>query len=314
MNISKWFQGGEGGAPRAALSLCLCLAAAALAPGGAQAQGDGTETARLRGDLERLKRDIQRAEADIRRTDSLMRVEQAAAARAQERLTRDRERRQKENAALEDRIRDARNRIASETARGNGYVNAAGEVQAREKAVLAFLTQVADTLATRIDAGIPWDNETRRERILSLRRDLEAGNASAEEAFVRLGALLREETKGGDEVVLSSRPLTRGNGEVINAQALKVGNQLIVYVDEDGKKFGMLERAAGPDGETWTWREDLNLAERTAVKRAIAIKAGRETPQLATLNIPLTGLQTAADSTRSPQRGTQAVAAPKGGR
>lgn len=313
MNIRKRFQGGKEGAPRAALAFCLCLAAAAFAPGGAQAQGDGAETARLRGDIERLKRDIQRAEADIRRTDSLMRVEQAAAARTQERLKRDRERRERENAALESRIRDARNRIASEATRGNGYVNAAGEIQAREKAVLAFLTQVADTLAARIDAGIPWDNETRRERILSLRRDLEAGNASAEEAFVRLGALLREETRGGDEVIMSSRPLTRRNGEVINAQALKIGNQLIVYVDEDGKKFGMLERATGPEGEAWTWREDLNLAERTAVKRAIAVKAGRETPQLATLNVPLTGLimsPAIADTARGPQ----AVSTPKGGR
>ncbi len=292
MNIREWFRMGVGGAARAALSLSFALAAAALAPGLAQGQGTGTETQRLRADIERLKRDLQRAESDIRRTDSLLRVEQAAAARAQERLMRDRERREKENAALEERVRDARNRIAAEKARGDGHVNAAGEVEAREKAVLAFLTQVADTLATRIDAGVPWDNDTRRERILSLRRDLEAGTASAEEAFVRLGALLREETKGGDEVVLSSRPLTRRNGEVINAQALKIGNQIIVYVDEDGKKFGMLERVNGTGADAWVWREDLDLSERTAVKRAIAVKAGRETPQLATLNVPLTGLET----------------------
>jgi hypothetical protein len=114
-------------------------------------------------------------------------------------------------------------------------------------------------------------------------------------------------------VIMSSRPLTRRNGEVINAQALKIGNQVIVYVDEDGKKFGMLERATGPEGEAWTWREDLNLAERTAVKRAIAVKAGRETPQLATLNVPLTGLimsPAIADTARGPR----AVAAPQGGR
>lgn len=308
MNIGNWFEGVRRDAGAAALSLTF-LAAAALAPGLAQAQGSGTETERLRADIERLKRDIQRADADIRRTDSLARMEQTAATRAQERLKRDRERREKENAALEERVRDARNRIAQEKSRGDGYVNATGEVEAREKAVLALLAHVADTLAVRIDGGIPWDNETRRERILSLRRDIEAGTASAEEAFTRLGALLREETKGGDEVVLSSRPLTRQNGEVINAQALKIGNQLIVYVDEDGKKFGMLERADGTGPATWTWREDLSLAERTAVKRAIAVKAGRETPRLATLNISLSGLEaprpSTGDSARAAQKGAR---------
>jgi len=320
MNIRNWFQGAGGGASRAVLSLTLSLTAAALAPGMVQAQGAGTETQRLHADLERLQRDVQRADTDIRRTDSLMRVEQAAAARAQERLMRDRERREKENAALEERVRDARARIAAEKARGDEAVNAAGEVQAREKAVLALLAQVADSLVVRIDAGIPWDNDTRRARILSLRHDLEAGNASVEEAFVRLGALLREETRGGDEVVLSSRPLTRKNGEVINAQALKIGNQVIVYVDEDGKKFGMLERSEGSGADAWTWREELGLSERTAVKRAIAVKAGRETPQLTALDIPLAGLETgyvavADDSTRSPHRDPETRGdAQKGGR
>lgn len=314
MNIREWFQVVTGSAPRAALSLALALAAAAaFAPGIVHGQETGVETQRLRADIARLKRDIQRAEADIRRTDSLAREEQAAAARGRERLQRDRERREKENAALEARVRDARARIAAEKSRGDGYVNATGEVQAREKAVLALLAQVADTLAARITTGIPWDNDTRRERILSLRRDLEAETASPEEAFARLAALLREETKNGDEVTLSSRPLTRLNGEVINAQVLKIGNQAILYVDEDGKKFGILER--GADGK-WAWREDLNLSERTAVKRAVAVKAGRETPQLAALNVPLAGLTERRAEAAPTVEGTAKIpaAAPKGGR
>lgn len=314
MNFRKWFQVVAGGAPRAALSLTVALAAAAaFAPGGAQAQETGVETQRLRADIARLKRDIQRAETDIRRTDSLTREEQAAAARGRERLQRDRERREKENAALEARVRDARARIAAEKSRADGYVNATGEVQAREKAVLALLAQVADTLVARVEAGIPWDNDTRRERIISLRRDLEAEAASPEEAFARLAALLREETKNGDEVTLSSRPLTRLNGEVINAQVLKIGNQAILYVDEEGKKFGMLERAA--DGK-WAWREDMNLSERTALKRAVAVKAGRETPQLAALNVPLAGLaERREDAVPNTEGAAKApAAASKGGR
>jgi len=294
MNSSTWLHRGWGRLGGLALALALSGAALTLAPQPARAQAqtqDAGETQRLRAEVARLKRDVQRAESEIRRTDSLTREEQAASARTRERLTRDRERREKENAALEARVREARGRIAAEKARGDGYVNATGEEEARGKAVLTLLALVADSLTDRVEAGIPWDNETRRERILSLRRDLEAGTASPEEAFARLGALLREETKGGDEVTLSSRPLTRKNGEVINAQVLKIGNQAILYVDEDGKKFGILERADAADGTTkWSWREDLNLSERTAVKRAVAVKAGRDTPQLAALSVPLAGL------------------------
>jgi hypothetical protein len=139
------------------------------------------------------------------------------------------------------------------------------------------------------------------ERIRSLRRDLEAATASPDEAFARLAALLREETKSGDEVTLSSRPLTRKSGEVVNAQVLKIGNQAILYVDEDGKKFGILERKqTTADSTAWVWREDLNLSERTAVKRAVAVKAGRETPQLAALELPLAGLITRQAPTDAP--------------
>jgi hypothetical protein len=260
------------------------------APAVAQETVSAADAAALRAEIAKLKRDIQRAELDIRRTDSLSREEQATASRNRERLTRDRERRERENAALESRVRNARGRIASEKARGDGYVNAMGELQAREKAVLALLANVADTLAARVVAGIPWDNETRRERVVSLRRDIDAGTATPEEAFARLAALLREEIKSGDEVTLSSRPLTRSNGEVINAQVLKIGNQTMLYADEEGKKFGMLEPSASGDSVRWVWREEMSLAERSAVKRAIAVKGGRDTPQLAALNIPLTGL------------------------
>lgn len=265
----------------------LLLSTVAIAPAWAQ---DADEAARLKAEIARLESDIRRADADIRRTDSLAREEQAAAARAHERLARERDRREKENAALTARVRDARERAASERARGESYEDGVAEIRAREQSLSAFLATVADTLLTRVETGLPWDTDSRRDRVLSLKRDIEAGTATPDEAFARLAALLREETKAGDEVILSSRPLTRKTGEVVNAQVLKIGNQAAVYVDDEGKNYGILEPQEADGGVAWTWREDLDFSERAAVKRAVAVKAGREAPQLTPLPVTLTGV------------------------
>jgi hypothetical protein len=273
-------------------ALAGLLTAGALAPLIAQ-ESAAAESARIRNDITRLKRDIQRAEADIRKTDSLLRDEQAASQRAQERLTRDRERREKENAVLTARIQETRGRISSERTRQQGYANGIGEIEAREKSLQNFFAGLADSLLARIDAGLPWDPEVRRDRLLALKRDLEGGIAPADEAFSRLAAILREETKNGDEITLLSRPLTRQNGEVINAQILKVGNQFLVYADDEGKKFGILEPRL-KDGKTvYAWREELDFSDRNAVKKAVAVKSGREAPQLVPLPLQLTNLVTA---------------------
>jgi hypothetical protein len=260
------------------------MLAGTIVPAGAQ------EAARTRNDITRLKREIARAEAEARKTDSLTRDEQAAAARTQERLARDRERREKENAVLTGRIQDTRGKISAERTRGQGYANGIEEIKAREKALLAFFATLGDSLLTRIDGGLPWDPEIRRDRLLSLKRDLEGGIAAPDEAFSRLAAILKEETKNGDEITLLSRPLTRQNGEVINAQILKVGNQLLLYADDEGKKFGILEPRRANGKTVYAWREDLNFADRTAVKKAVAVKSGREAPQLVNLPVYLTNL------------------------
>jgi len=269
--------------------LALMLGGLAF-PARAPAQDPAAEAARLRTDIARLKRDIQRAESDARRADSLARDEQSAAARSAERLVRDRERRDKENAALTARIQSARGRINTERTRQQAAANGIEEIKAREKALLAHFAGVADSLLARVETGLPWDTETRRDRIVALKRDLEAGTAAPEEAFSRLVAILREETKNGDEISLLSRPLTRRNGDVVNAQVLKLGNQALVYADDENKKFGILERRVENGKSAWVWREDLSFAQRNAVKKAVAVKSGREAPQLVPLPLDLVGL------------------------
>lgn len=282
---------------KALLALGLLLGPL-LKPAMAQTADPADEIARLKSDIARLKKEVQRADADLQRTDSLTREENAAAAQNLDRWKRDKERRDKENQALTARIQETRSKIAAEQSRMQGYLNGVEEIKAHDKALLKIFSELADSLLARIESGPPWDMETRRDRVLSLKRDLEAGSATPDEAFGRLSAILKEEIKGGDEVALFNRPLTRQNGEVINAQILKLGNQTLMYMDEEGKKFGVMETHIENGKAVHTWREDPSFEEKNAIKLALSVKAGKEAPQLVPLSLSLPSNQTSPKGDR----------------
>jgi hypothetical protein len=115
---------------------------------------------------------------------------------------------------------------------------------------------------------------------------LENLSATPEEGFARLRAIYTEEIRLGDEVQFSNRPITRNNGEIVNANVLRIGNQWIVYQDDAGLLFGVLSRKIGKDGTSeYKWKEDLSFEERQAVKAAIDVKLARKPPQI--VNLPL---------------------------
>ena len=108
-----------------------------------------------------------------------------------------------------------------------------------------------------------------------------------EEAFSRMKSLVNEEIKFGDEVSVVNSPLTRKNGEIVNATILRIGNQWMVYVDENGASYGRLERKLENDKIVYAWNEELNLEERAAVKLAIEVKQAKKPPQIVNLPVSL---------------------------
>ena len=158
------------------------------------------------------------------------------------------------------------------------------EIKSRERHLAEVLAGYCDSLVARVEAGLPWDNESRLDRIRALKKDLEAGSASAEEGLSRIGAILKEEVKAGDEIALFNKPLTRKSGEAVNAQVLRLGNQWLVYMDEEAKNFGIMERRGGK----WDWREDLSFGEKNRVKEAIEVKGAKRPPQLVVLDVGVT--------------------------
>jgi Protein of unknown function (DUF3450) len=303
---------------RSPLAALLIAAAIPLAAWSQESESARLESAiqKARTEMAQAKKDAAKADAELRKTDSLLREETTRAAQAEERQAKDRERREKENASLQTRIQETQAKINAERAGLNRHQNAQDEIKARQKRLTLVLAGYCDSVAARIEAGPPWEREGRIDRVKSLRKDLEAGSASLEEGFARLNAVIKEEIKGGDEIAVLTKPVTRKNGDVLNAQVMKIGNQWLVYMDEEGKHFGVLERKAAASGApVWEWREDPGFEEKNRIKAALEVKTAKRPPQLAVLDLGLAlNAAAAAPASVSPPAAAPAPSAVKGGK
>lgn len=278
------------GRPWPRLALAAALVAMTGAFGTASGQDLDGDLQKARSEIAKAKKEIQRADVEVRRTDSLMREEGARAAQAEERQAKDRERRDKEIATLQDRFKEAQAKIDAERSSVARNQNALDEIKSRETHLAKVLAGYCDSLEARVNAQLPWENQARLDRIRALKKDLEAGSATAEEGLSRLGAILKEEVKAGDEIALFNKAITRKGGEAINAQVLRLGNQWLVYMDEEARNYGVMERQGGK----WDWREELSFAEKNRVREAIEVKGAKRPPQLVVLDLGIAAGETQA--------------------
>lgn len=258
----------------------------------------------LKLEKEKLNSEIQKLNSQIAATDSMLRADDARGKTLSERYKADVERRKAEIDSLNAKIRNVASQIQEERSKQASAKNRSEDVKAKRKALNETLVALSKRLESQIAQTIPWERETRLDRTKSLTRDLESGNATEEEGFSRLKSLIAEETKFGDEVSVVNSPVTRKNGELVNAQILRIGNQWMVYCDENATVFGslvrknaMVECANGAKCEsvTYEWNEDLTLSERNAVKFAIDVKLAKKPPQIVKLPVSLSIVKEGGD-------------------
>ena len=241
----------------------------------------------LKLEKEKLNADIQKLNRQISATDSMLRADDKRYKNLQERYRADVERRKSEIDSMNVKIRAVASQLQDERNKQAKAKLRSDNVAAKRKALNAVLLSVSKQLESQVESTLPWERETRLDRVKSLSRDIESGTASEEEAFSRLKSLIAEETKFGDEVALVNAPLTRKNGELINAQILRIGNQWMVYSDENSTLYGSLVRKVENDKVVYEWNEELNLEERSAVRSAIDVKLAKKPPQIVTLPVSL---------------------------
>jgi predicted RNase H-like nuclease (RuvC/YqgF family) len=250
-----------------------------------------TQRAALESEKVALDSDIRKLNIQITQTDSMAAVEKQYGNQQQVKQKADLERRQTEIEDLKGKLSE----LSAEMQRERNSVSFSqtqiDNVEATRKALGSQMASHCRKLEVFIKSSLPWDSESRIERVATLCRDLENGSSGAEEGFSRLKAMYAEEIRFGDEVQVSNRPITRNDGEVVNASVLRIGNQWIVYQDDAGHLFGVLNRKIGSDGiYEYAWKEDLSFEERQAIKNAIDVKLSRKPPQMVKLPLSLSVL------------------------
>jgi len=235
-----------------------------------------------------IEGDIKKINAQIAQTDSIAKAEKKFLAEQQARQKTDFERRKGEIEQLNLKLSEIAAEINKEKASiANSQIRVENTNSTR-KALTTRLLSHCRKLENFIKTGLPWDTEIRLERASVLCQDLENGTATAEEGFARLRAIYTEEIRFGDEVQISNRAITRNNGEIINASVLRIGNQWIVYQDDAGLLYGVLNQKIGKEGKyEYIWKENLSFEERQAVKTAIDVKLSRKPPQMVVLPLSL---------------------------
>ena len=241
----------------------------------------------LKLEKEKLNSEIQKLNRQIVATDSMLKADDSRYKKLQQRYKADTERRRAEIDSLNSKIVVVAGQLQEERNRQARAKNRTDNVAAKRKALRSALAAISKQLEEQVAQTVPWELDTRLDRVKSLTRDIEGGNASEEEAFSRLKSLIAEETKFGDEVAIINSPLTRKNGELINASILRIGNQWMVYTDDNGAVYGSLVRRMEGGKVVYEWNEDLNLEERSAVKLAIDVKQAKKPPQVVKLPVSL---------------------------
>ena len=236
---------------------------------------------------EKLNSEIQTLNTRIASTDSMLRADVSHRKVLEQRYKADLERRRAEIDTLNSKIRKAAASLQQERNKQARAKNRGENVTAKRRALRLELAKISKKLESQIAQTLPWERDSRLDRVKSLTREIESGNASEEEAFSRLKSLLNEEIKFGDEVAIVNSPLTRKDGEIVNATILRIGNQWMVYVDENGSVYGRLERKIENGNVVYEWNENLNLEERAAVKLAIDVKQAKKPPQIVNLPVSL---------------------------
>lgn len=234
-----------------------------------------------------LNVEIKKLDRQLRESDSLLKDDVKRYALLESRYTEDLNRRHAEIDSLNEKIKRVAVELQAERNKQATYKGRIENDKSKRKAMRLMLTRICVDLESQVMQTLPWDKATRLDRIRALRRDLESNNALEEEAFSRINSIIGEEVRFGDEVQLINTPMTRKNGESINARLLRIGNQWMVYSDENSTMFGILVRGGTKDSVTFEWKETLTLEEREAIKTALDVKQARKPPQMVTLPLSI---------------------------
>ncbi len=164
------------------------------------------------------------------------------------------------------------------------------EYEVRFSRLMDIMLGRAEELKGLMAASLPYRTERREKSINLLIRDIKSQSISPEEAFNRLWVLYENEHQlASESEVYEAAPPFDGNAKPVTY--LRLGKQLMYYASRDGRQLGyLIKNEAGE--YAWVTEEKMNLAERDAVRDAIATAEGGLPPEFRPVPIPAYMLKT----------------------
>ena len=140
----------------------------------------------LKLEKDKLNAEIQKLNRQIASTDSMLKADDSRYKALSQRYKADTERRRAEIDSLNAKIRAVAGDLQAERNKQARAKNRSDNVAAKRKALRSALAGIGKRLEAQVAQTVPWELESRLDRVKSLTRDIESGNASEEEAFSRL--------------------------------------------------------------------------------------------------------------------------------
>lgn len=235
----------------------------------------------------KLQAEIKKLDRSIKETDSLLTDDVHRYSVLENRYKDDLSRRRSELDSLNEKIKRIASEIQSERNKQSAFGTRVANEKGHRQALRKVIGEAASALETKVARSLPWERETRLDRIRGLVRDVKGADATEEELFSRFLSIVSEEVRFGDEIRLVESPVVRNNGETVNARVLRLGNQWMVYSDENNRMFGALVRKDFADSVHYEWNENLTLEERAAIRLALDVKEAKKPPQVVSLPLSI---------------------------
>jgi hypothetical protein len=151
------------------------------------------------------------------------------------------------------------------------------ELEFTDKGIVPLMVRMVDTLETFVELDVPFLLEERRERVKTLKDNMDRADISTAEKYRRIMEAYQVEVEYGRTIEAYSDMLETG-GESRSVNYLRIGRVAYIYQTLDGAESGIWDSAA----RQW---QDLPDEYRSSINKGLRIARKQLAPDL--LKLPI---------------------------
>lgn len=184
---------------------------------------------------------------------------------------------QKEQQALKGSLAKSKQKISAAKEKLKVFKYRKVSAEKRLQALNLNLLNHINDLIENLKLSLPYKHDKRMEQAKLLASDIRKDKVAPEEAFNRLWNLYRKEIQMGSDAEVYQSKVHLPSGEEVEVKYMRVGKQVLAYSNAAGNYIGVLKKLENGNWE-WQHAENLEFAERSAVRQAVAVAEGKAIP------------------------------------